>query len=110
MRLGLSNARTQPERKARLMTCQSATHSRTIRVASRKNVDAEMLWDRIMMRRRSVRSAMTPPNRVRAIVGAAKLKPVRPNSRGESVSSSTSQLCATPSMFCASTEESWPNQ
>jgi len=35
---------------------------------------------------------MTPPNKVRAIVGAAKLRQVRPNRSGESVSYDTKLL------------------
>ena len=66
-----------------------------IKVASTKTVDAEPICEKIMIRLRSVRSAMTPPSRVNAIVGVEKANPVSPRRRGELVNSSTSQPCAT---------------
>ena len=110
MRLGRSKALRHPDKKAKVMTCHNAIHPMITRVAIMKKMEAEPSWERIMMRLRSMRSAMTPPMRVNAIVGMAKASPVNPSRSGELVSSNTNQLWAIPSMFCASTEESCPSQ
>jgi len=110
MRLGRSKARTQPVKNASTMTCQSATHFMMTNPVKSRKIIAEPSWASSMMRRRSARSAMAPPSRVRATVGIVNVRPVSPRNNGELVSSNTSQPCATASMFWARTEASWPNQ
>ena len=110
IRLGRSKALMHPDKKANVITCHNAIHPAITRVARMKKMEAEPSWEKIIMRLRSARSATTPPSSVNVIVGMAKASPVNPKRSGELVSSNTSQLWAIPSIFCASTEESCPNQ
>ena len=86
-RLGKSRPATSAMAAAMARTCQTATTPVPSRAARRTRRPAMIEEVAISIRRRSTRSAMTPPTRAAAMVGIDEAAPRNPRWSGEPLSS-----------------------
>jgi hypothetical protein len=89
--------------------CQISTTPKYMRTASVPEVDIWMYCEVNSVRRRSRRSASTPPMSVNSMIGSCWRKASSPRKNGEPVSDRTSQFCATICIHVPMLEVQAPN-
>src|ERR1051325_3901071 len=107
---GLASAIQQPVKNENPSTIQRFTTSVKTSVARPNAAIPAVTCVKIKRRRRSIRSAKTPPASVKKKLGAVAMKVSSPSQKGELVNFNTSQPCATACIHVPTFERNAPVQ